>query len=118
MRRVTKTGARFHVTDFWGEVYTPRQASVLMVSWVSSRSVRAPPPARPTRGGPSLRMAFGSQYPHTHTHTLILLDALPWQRAPWTMAGRPGQVREQWLAVTGCPAPQNLAPRPVSVGTE
>ena len=71
MRRVTKTGARFHVTDFWGEVYTPRQASVLMVSWVSSRSVQAPPPARPTRGGPSLRMAFGSQYPHTHTHPYL-----------------------------------------------
>ena len=111
VRRVTKTGARFHVTDFWGEVYTPRQASVLMVSWVSSRSVRAPPPARPTRGGPSLRLAFGSQYPHTHTHTPLSCWMLCPGReppGPW-LADQDRSGSSGWQSL-GAQPPRTLLP--------
>ena len=80
VRRVTKPGARFHMTDFEGGILS--RADFCSQGLLGAPKICMEPSTTWSVGeGPSLRVAFGPQHPPPpHTHTIL---ATVWILTVW-----------------------------------
>ena len=112
VRRVTKPGARFHMTDFVGGILS--RADFCSQGLLGAPKICVEPSTTWSVGeGPSLRVAFGPQHPpppHTHPY---LAGCFALAESPQTVAGRPGAVAGRWL---GARSPRTLLPGPSQLG--